>query len=216
MLDFHIHVDTTNLLPAEAIRHARFLGYRGIGLIVRSDGTTLSLHLPWILQHARKYALYNSVEVFVGVELVHIPTGLLADVVAEARALGAHLVLAHGESLDGMAEPGTNHAAIQARVDILAHPGLITLEDIGLAAEHRVVLEITSAPLHCLANAHVLNMAKEHDCGAVFGSSAKKKHHMLQRDVYQNMLRCIDSTKGCAKHVITSQNRLLQRLMQLK
>ena len=55
-------------------------------------------------------------------------------------------------------ETGTNLAAIEAGVDILAHPGLITPEEATLAAERGVALEITTRAGHSLTNGHVAAM----------------------------------------------------------
>jgi histidinol phosphatase-like PHP family hydrolase len=59
---------------------------------------------------------------------------------------------------------GTNRAAIEARADILAHPGLITEAEIQLAKKNGVLLEITARRGHSLANGHVARMAMK--CGA--------------------------------------------------
>jgi histidinol phosphatase-like PHP family hydrolase len=45
-------------------------------------------------------------------------------------------------------------------VDILAHPGFITLEEAELARENNVCLEITSRYGHNITNGHVVRMAK--------------------------------------------------------
>ncbi|NIV31534.1 MAG: PHP domain-containing protein, partial [Anaerolineae bacterium] len=45
-------------------------------------------------------------------------------------------------------------------VDILAHPGLITLEETELAARNGVFLELSARPAHAPANGHVAKMAR--------------------------------------------------------
>jgi histidinol phosphatase-like PHP family hydrolase len=57
--------------------------------------------------------------------------------------------------------PGTNRAAIEAQVDILAHPGFLTLEEAELARENDVCLEITSRSGHNITNGHVARLALE-------------------------------------------------------
>ena len=214
MLDFHVHVGDSYLLPAEAIRLARLAGYKAVGLAVRADGATLALLLPWLLQLSRHYSLYSGVEAFAGVELTHIPPALMPEAVAEARSMGAAFVLAHGESVDGTTEVGTNHAAIAAGVDILAHPGIITAEDAAMAGESGVLLEITPAPLHGLANAHVAAMAVEYGCGLVFGGNIKSPRHFLSRETYLAVLRGA-RIEGEAKAIFeASQNDLMQRLLK--
>ena len=77
-----------------------------------------------------------------------------------ARKLGAEIVVVHGETPVEPVRPGTNRAALEARVDILAHPGFITLEEAQLARENNVCLEITSRLGHNITNGHVVRMAK--------------------------------------------------------
>ncbi len=45
-------------------------------------------------------------------------------------------------------------------MDILAHPGLITLEETELAARNGVFLELSARPAHAPANGHVAKMAR--------------------------------------------------------
>ena len=53
----------------------------------------------------------------------------------------------------------TNRAAIEAGVDILSHPGLISAEEAALAAQAGVCLEITTRKGHSLTNGHVARQA---------------------------------------------------------
>ncbi|MEG1610443.1 MAG: histidinol phosphate phosphatase domain-containing protein [Bilophila sp.] len=184
MIDFHIHVtpfDTGGaqggLLPTEALRLARCAGFRAVGLIVRADASSLSFLFPALLLLVRNCSLYAGVEAFAGVELVHVPPALLPDAVAEARSMGAKLVLAHGETIvrnpATTVETGTNLAAIAAGVDILAHPGLITPQDAAFAAEKGVRLELSLAPWHCLANAHIVRAATLANAPLLLNSDAR-------------------------------------------
>ena len=46
-------------------------------------------------------------------------------------------------------------------MDILAHPGLITAEEVEVAKENGIALEISSRRGHCLGNGHVAKLAQE-------------------------------------------------------
>jgi histidinol phosphatase-like PHP family hydrolase len=96
-----------------------------------------------------------------GIELTHIPPDTFAELTERARSLGAVIVVAHGETLVEPVHPGTNRAAIEARVDILAHPGMITKEEAELAVKNGVHLEITARKGHSLSNGHVAKIAGE-------------------------------------------------------
>lgn len=183
MIDLHVHISpdgrTPGMLPAEALRLAALRGLRGVGLLVRSDGT-LSLSLRHLRERVRHLGLYINVEAWVGVELIHVPPALLPEAVADARKAGAELVLVHGESLADAVAEGTNLAAVEAGADILAHPGLIDAQTAAWAAERGVALEISACPHHCLTNAHVAGMAQRHGCLLAPGGNAHTQEEFLR------------------------------------
>jgi histidinol phosphatase-like PHP family hydrolase len=96
-----------------------------------------------------------------GVELTHIPPPAICEAARRAKELGAWLVVVHGESIIEPVERGTNIAALRCPyVDILAHPGLLTLEEAQLAAANGIFLEISARKGHSLTNGHVVQMAR--------------------------------------------------------
>jgi histidinol phosphatase-like PHP family hydrolase len=115
---------------------------------------------------------YGQITILPGVELTHVPKGLIADLISEARKLGALYVVVHGETLAEPVEEGTNHEAILGGADILAHPGLITPEDVRLARERGVLLEISARRGHSLSNGHVAKLARKEGAGLVYDTDA--------------------------------------------
>src|SRR4030042_513820 len=67
---------------------------------------------------------------------------------------------------------GTNRAGIEAGVDILAHPGLISEEEARMAAENGVHLEVSARFSHGLANGRVVETAREAGASPVIESDA--------------------------------------------
>jgi len=57
--------------------------------------------------------------------------------------------------------PGTNRAALEAGVDLLAHPGFISEEEAALAAQKGTLLELSGRKGHSLTNGHVAKMAQK-------------------------------------------------------
>lgn len=220
MFDFHIHVAACgDLLPAEAMRLARNAGFKAVGLIVRADQATLPLLLPPLLPMVRNCSLYVGLEAFAGVELVQVPPALFSMAVTRARALGAELVLGHGEGVPfppvASVEQGTNLAAIEAGVDILAHPGLITEEDAARAAELGVLLELSLASPHSLANGHVAAMAARHGCGLVIGSSARSAAHFTRGEAMRTLYRTAAIGAGTSPELPEASARhLVQKLLR--
>jgi histidinol phosphatase-like PHP family hydrolase len=90
-----------------------------------------------------------------GIELTHVPPEQMFALTNIARELGAKVVVAHGETIVEPVKPGTNRAALEAGVDVLAHPGFLTREDAELAAEKDIFIELSGRKGHSLTNGHV-------------------------------------------------------------
>lgn len=184
MIDFHVHTtfSDSTMTPAVAVRHAKMAGYRSVALTDHADHANMDLILRQTLPLARKYSLYAGIEVFAGVELTHVPPALIPEAVREARAMGAQLVLVHGETISDAVETGTNLAAIEGGVDILAHPGLVSDEDAAYAAERGVRFEITTRPGHALTNGHVAMAARRHGVRCVINNDAHHSRDFVNPD----------------------------------
>jgi histidinol phosphatase-like PHP family hydrolase len=117
------------------------------------------------------------------VELTHIPAKKLDAVVKMAKKAEADIIVVHGETISEPVEKGTNHAAVNnPDVNILAHPGFITMEDAQAAADNGVVLEITSRPSHCLTNGHVARMARKVDAKMVVNTDAHGPYDLITEE----------------------------------
>lgn len=174
MIDLHTHSTFSDgeLIPAELARRAKVAGYRAIAITDHVDASNMDLVVPRVVAMAREYSIYMDMVILAGVELTHVPSALIEQEVRRARALGAAVVVVHGETIVEPVETGTNLAAIEAGADVLAHPGLITEEEVRLAAEKGVLLEITTRAGHGYANGHVLNLARRHGARIVVNNDA--------------------------------------------
>ena len=161
MIDLHTHTTFSDgeLIPSELVRRAEVLGYTVIGITDHADYTNIE-HILACVSKAKYLEDVLDIKVLVGVEITHVPPTKIGPLTALARKLGAEIVVVHGETPVEPVRPGTNRAALEARVDILAHPGFITLEEAELARENNVCLEITARSGHNITNGHVVRMAK--------------------------------------------------------
>ena len=174
MIDLHTHSTFSDgeLIPAELARRAKVAGYRAVAITDHVDASNMDLVVPRVTAMAREYSIYMDMVILAGVELTHVPSALIEQEVRRARALGAAVVVVHGETIVEPVETGTNLAAIEAGADVLAHPGLISEEEVRLAAEKGVLLEITTRAGHGYANGHVLNLARRHGARIVVNNDA--------------------------------------------
>ncbi len=165
MIDLHTHTFFSDgeLVPAEHLRRVEVLGYEAVAITDHADSSNMGWIIPRIVQAANDLNRYSKTLLIPGIELTHVPLEMLAELTAEARKLGAKIVVAHGETPVEPVRPGTNRAAIEAGVDILSHPGLITREDAKLAAQKGVFLELSGRKGHSLTNGHVAKIAQETD-----------------------------------------------------
>ncbi|VVB71980.1 phosphatase YcdX [uncultured archaeon] len=161
MIDLHTHTTFSDgeLIPSELVRRAVAKGYKAIGITDHVDYTNIE-HILSCVSKAKYLEEVWAICVLPGVELTHVPPQKIGPLAELARRLGAEVVVVHGETTVEPVLPGTDRAAILAGVDILAHPGFITLEEAELARENDVCLEITSRSGHNITNGHVVQMAK--------------------------------------------------------
>ena len=163
MIDLHTHslLSDGELLPSELVRRAKVISYEAIAIADHADYTNLE-KLVDALKKARVLEESYGIVVIPGVELTHLPPEHIAPLAKRAKELGAEIVVVHGETPAEPVAPGTNRAAVVCRdVDVLAHPGFITLEEAKLAAANGVLLEITSRGGHNMTNGHVARTARE-------------------------------------------------------
>lgn len=161
MIDLHSHTFFSDgeLVASELARRAEAKGLTALGITDHGDLSNIDFIVPRLVAVAERLNEVMALEVVPGIELTHVPPAHIAEGAALARSLGARIVIVHGETVVEPVAPGTNRAAIEARVDVLAHPGLITEEEAALAAANGVLLEITARGGHSLTNGHVARMA---------------------------------------------------------
>ncbi len=163
MIDLHTHSLFSDgvLVPSELVRRAVMTGYEAIAITDHADASNLDFTIPRVAAACKELNKRWKITALPGIELTHIPPETFGALTEQARSLGAVIVVAHGETLVEPVHPGTNRAAIEAGVDILAHPGMINKEEAELAVRNNVHLEITTRKGHSLSNGHVAKMAGE-------------------------------------------------------
>lgn len=216
MIDFHTHTlfSDGDLNPSELVRRAFIKGYRAIALTDHVDASSLDFVLPRIIKVSRELNRYQPTVVLPGVEITHAPPDQILDLVEEARKLGALVVVVHGESPVEPVAPGTNRAAIEAGVDILAHPGFITLPEVELAARNGVRLEITSRAGHSLTNGHVARLARQADAVLVIDTDSHSPDNLIDRNRAREILIGAGIEEDEADLVLKNNQEFLDALMQ--
>ncbi len=190
MIDLHTHSLFSDgvLVPSELVRRAVMKGYEVIAITDHADASNLDFTIPRVAAACKELNRRWKITALPGIELTHIPPETFAELTDRARSLGAMIVVAHGETLVEPVHPGTNRAAIEARVDILAHPGLITKEEAELAVKNGVHLEITARKGHSLSNGHVAKRAGESGAKLVIDTDAHEPGDLVTDEFARNIL----------------------------
>ena len=163
MIDLHTHSLFSDgvLIPAELVQRAKAKGYEALAITDHADRSNLDWIISRIVRFCEDFKKKSDFRVVPGIELTHIEPETIFTLTQEARKLGAKVVVVHGETIVEPVQSGTNRAALEAGVDILAHPGLISRTEVLLAREKGIFLEISSRKGHCLTNGHVAKLAKD-------------------------------------------------------
>jgi histidinol phosphatase-like PHP family hydrolase len=162
MYNLHCHSLLSDgvLLPSEIAVRYLSLGYKAIAITDHVDYSNIKSTVKSILEFTRHWPKHKvPINVLPGIELTHLPLSQFAPLAKYARRQGIKVIVAHGQT---PAEPvinGTNLAALNADIDILAHPGLIRDEEIKLAKRKGIFLEVTARRGHCLTNPQVVKRA---------------------------------------------------------
>jgi histidinol phosphatase-like PHP family hydrolase len=174
MIDLHTHslLSDGELLPLELARRAKIKGYTTLGISDHIDVTNIEYVASSILKVSEKNEYHEGIQIVPGVEITHSPARFVGEMVLRARKLGIGYVVVHGETIAEPVEEGTNRAAIEAGVDILAHPGLITEEDVIRAKQQGVLLEISARKGHSLTNGRVARLAKKVGAKLIFDTDS--------------------------------------------
>ena len=184
LYDLHTHTILSDgeMLPIELVRRMAVIGYTTVAITDHVD-TSNAVSVVKTLLDVQESARLFGVRLLCGVEITHVPPSQIAIVARQARQAGAEIVVVHGETPVEPVAPGTNHAAcICPDVNVLAHPGLITLEDARFAHENGIALEITSRGGHNRTNGHVALVAREASCQIVVDSDAHAPHDLLDKE----------------------------------
>lgn len=190
MIDLHMHSIFSDgvLIPSELARRAEFAGLRGIGITDHGDLSNIDFIIPRIVAIARALNRSLNLTVIPGIEITHVPPDQIKETVGKARELGAKIVLAHGETLVEPVAPGTNRAALDADIDVLAHPGLLTEEDAVKAKEKGIFLEISARKGHCLTNGHVAGLARKVGAKLVINTDAHEPGDLIDQNMAKQIV----------------------------
>lgn len=187
-IDFHTHSFLSDgvLLPSEMLRRATALGYKAMAITDHADASNLGHIIESLWRIVREQPHDFGTRLIVGLELTHVGLASIDKLARQAKRLGAEVVVVHGETIVEPVISGTNRAAVESRaVDILAHPGFLTLEEARLAAERGCYIEITTRKGHSLTNGHIARICREAGAPMLVNSDTHEPANMVSLEFAQ-------------------------------
>jgi histidinol phosphatase-like PHP family hydrolase len=181
--DLHTHTVYSDgeLIPAELVRRAMVKGHDLLAITDHVDMT----NVEWVVTNMVKAVdlCEDYIKVIPGVEITHVPPRQIDRVAKMARKFGAEWIVVHGETVTEPVMPGTNRASVEnPEIDILAHPGFITLEEAQIAKDNDVILEVTGRAGHNITNGHVVNMARAVGAKMVIDSDTHQPENLMSEE----------------------------------
>lgn len=181
--DLHTHTVYSDgeLIPAELVRRAMVLGHDVIAITDHVDMTNVEFVASNVAKAVELVEDY--IKVIPGVEITHVPPSKIDKVARMARKHGAEWVVVHGETVTEPVAPGTNRASAEnPEIDILAHPGFITIEEAQIASDNGVILEVTGRMGHNITNGHVVNVARQVGASMVVDSDTHAPENLMTEE----------------------------------
>lgn len=216
MIDLHTHTIFSDgeLVPAELIRRAVSMGYKAIAITDHIDQSNIDFIIPKIVKAAGALKAHTPLTIIPGAEITHVPPALIPDIIKEARQLGAKIVIVHGETIVEPVAEGTNRAAIEGGADIIAHPGLISLEDLLFAKEKGITLEITARKGHSLSNGHVAKQALDLGIPLTINTDAHSPSDLITREFAIRVLLSAGIEKSKIDSVFNNSRELVEKAIR--
>jgi putative hydrolase len=217
MIDLHTHslYSDGELLPAELWRRAQVKGYRYLAITDHVDASNFDVVFARLKAAAVSLNRGEPPYFIPGLEFTHLPPALIGPLAAQARALGVPLIVIHGETLAEPVAPGTNRAGLEADIDILAHPGLITREEAALARERGIFLEISARKGHSLTNGNVARIAQEVGASLIINTDSHSPSDLITREQAERVVRGAGLTTAACQALFTEAEALARRLAEL-
>ena len=188
MYDLHTHslLSDGGLLPSEVAVRYQNAGFKAVAICDHADYSNIETIVTSILNFTRNWPSDALIKVLPGIELTHLPLNQFRPLVEYSRSKGIQIIVGHGQTPAEPVIAGTNRAALEAGIDILAHPGLITEEEVKLAKEKGVFLEVTARKGHDKTNRHVARLALELGARLILNTDS---HSPEDIPTYEKMLQ---------------------------
>jgi putative hydrolase len=214
MIDLHMHslFSDGELIPSELARRAAVAGYRAMAVTDHADDSNFDFIIARVSKVCGKLSEAYGLFVLPGIEITHVPPRWIPALAKEARKAGAKIIVVHGETLVEPVMEGTNLAAVQSDIDILAHPGLIDEDSVRIAAKAGIFLEISTRKGHSLGNGHVAVMARKHGARLVINTDTHSPGDLVTREFARRVARGAGLSEAETARLFKNAEEIVRKL----
>jgi histidinol phosphatase-like PHP family hydrolase len=178
------------------------------------DSSNLDSIVPQIVKFCRENApLNDDFRVIPGVELTHLPPPLINKLASKAKEKGAKLIIVHGETIVEPVPKGTNAAALDADINVLAHPGLISEEEVKMARERGIYLEISSRKGHSLTNGWLARLATKWGAKLILNTDAHDAEDLITEEEARKILQGAGLSHREIESVVRNSQELVEKMI---
>ena len=199
-------------MPSELVRRAEAKGARAIAITDHVDFSNIDFVIPRLVKTCKILNRCWKIKAIPGAEITHVPPESIKGLVRFARRKGAKIVVGHGETISEPVLSGTNRAFIKAGVDILAHPGMIDIEDVKLARAKGVFLEVTTRKSHSKTNRRLVKLALKHKAPIVLNTDAHAPEDLMDNKKRRLFLKSLGISEKDIEKVFKATERLLRAI----
>lgn len=191
MYDLHTHslLSDGELLPSELAVRYMVADYKTIAICDHVDYSNIENIVSSILRFTTHWPKNAPLKVLPGVELTHLPLEQFKPLSKFARSKGIKIIVGHGQTPAEPVIEGTNRAALEADIDILAHPGKISDEDVILAREKNIFLEVTARKGHRDTNRHVVERALKLGAKLILDTDSHSPEDIISGDTMKKVAK---------------------------
>jgi len=214
LIDLHTHsfFSDGELVPSELAQRAYTSGYKALAITDHVDYSNIDFIIPRIIKVCSHISRDGKIEAIPGIEITHVAPDQISALADEARKLGARMIIVHGETIIEPVPAGTNLAALQSSINILAHPGLLTEEEARIAADRGIYLEITTRRGHSYTNGHVAQMAKKFHAHLILNNDAHSPSDFVSREKAIRIARGAGLNDDEISVMFENSQRMVQKL----
>ncbi len=191
IIDFHSHTFLSDgvLSPAELVQRAVAAGYRAIAMTDHVGYANYQYVCEALLRECEVINRELPITSLAGVEITHVAPRALGALAERCKAAGAQVVAVHGETITEPVPAGTNAAAAEcAAVDVLAHPGLLTVADARVGRERGLAFELSARKGHSAANGRVARVCQEVGATMIVDSDAHAPGDLLTESLVAEII----------------------------